>query len=324
MYKLRSAGGRFLAGGVILLLTMLSGAEVGAQTPPGTWSMKAPRPDITNEAQAVAIGGKLLAPGGSKMGKSNTRLDEYDPETDRWRSRADMPQPLDHIAVAVVNGKLYGFGGFAGTIHAGSSDAALEYDPAADTWRRLKPMKGPRAAAGAAVIGGKIHVIGGRVRDHELLATHEVYDPATGNWSEAAPLPLARDHLAVVEADGKIHVIGGRIRTNDDNVDNHDIYDPATNSWSSGPPLPTARSAMGAALYKGVIVVNGGERRASTFDENEGFDVKTGRWATLAPMPGGRHGHGVAVIGNGFYAVGGALQPGGTGITDQLVMFTLP
>src|SRR5213082_3714974 len=107
MYKLGSAGGRFLPGGLILLLSMLSGAVVSAQTPPGTWTVKTPRPDITNESAAVAIGGKLLAPGGSKQGKSVTRLDEYDPATDRWRLRADLPQPLDHLGVAVVNGKLY-------------------------------------------------------------------------------------------------------------------------------------------------------------------------------------------------------------------------
>jgi len=67
--------------------------------------------DTTNEVAAVAIGGKLLAPGGSKQGKSLTRLDEYDPVTDRWRERAPLPQPLDHIGVAVVNGKLYAFAG---------------------------------------------------------------------------------------------------------------------------------------------------------------------------------------------------------------------
>src|SRR5437899_8125538 len=196
--------------GLLAALAVGGAAPAHAQNaPPGTWTVKAPRPDITNEAAAVAIGGRLYAPGGSKQGKSMTRLDEYDPATDRWRERAPLPQPLDHAGVAAVNGKLYAFGGFAATIHQGSADVALEYDPAADAWRRLKPMRGPRGAPGAAVVDGKIHVIGGRLRD-QLLATHEVYDPATATWSEAAPLPLARDHLAVVAAEGKIHVIGGR------------------------------------------------------------------------------------------------------------------
>lgn len=314
-----------LMAGTIAFSGLVVAMPVAAQpAPQGVWTVKTPRPEITNEAAAVEIGGKLLAPGGSKQGKSMTRLDEYDPATDRWRVLAAMPQPLDHIAVAVVNGKLYGFGGFEATIHKGSSDVALEYAPTADAWRKLKPMKGPRGAAGAATIDGKIHVIGGRVRDHDLLATHEVYDPASGTWSEAAPLPLARDHLAVVAVDGKIHVIGGRMGTPDVRTGQHDIYDPATNTWSSGPSLPTPRSAMAAVLYKGLILVTGGEIRAGTFKENESFEVKSGRWLTLAPLPEGRHGHGGAVVGGNAYFVGGALKPGGGGVTDQLLRFSLP
>ena len=58
--------------------------------------------------------------------------------------------------------------------------------------------------------------------------------------------------------------------------------------------------------------------------ENEGYDLKTKSWVTLAPMPEGRHGFGGDVIGSNAYFVGGSLKPGGGGITDQLIMFTLP
>jgi hypothetical protein len=40
--------------------------------------------------------------------------------------------------------------------------------------------------------------------------------------------------------------------------------------------------------------------------------------------PAGRHGFGGAVIGSNAYFVGGSLTPGGGGITDQLIMFSLP
>src|SRR6185295_16999147 len=103
-----------------------------------------------------------------------------------------------------------------------------------------------------------------------------------------------------------------------------DIYDPATNTWSAGSALPTPRSAMAAELYRGLIVVVGGETRAKTFTENEAYDVKNGRWVTLAPLREGRHGHGVALLGDSLYFVGGALGPGGRDVTDQLIMFTLP
>jgi hypothetical protein len=319
-----NATSAILAAGLLLGLAA-AGAPAAAQpAPPGTWTLKAPRPEITNEAAAVTIAGRMIAPGGSRDGNSLTRNDEYDPATDRWRALAPLPAPLDHLAVAVAGGKLYAFGGFIGTIHRGSSDSALEYDPVADRWRLLAPLKGPRGAASAAELGGKLHVLGGRLRDHELLNRHDVYDPATGTWSEAAPLPLARDHFAVVAVDGRIHAIGGRMASPDENTGRHDVYDPATNAWSEAPSLPTPRSAMAAVLYRGMILLAGGEVRSGTFRENEAYDLKIGKWLTLAPLPEGRHGHGGTVIGDSVYMVGGALKPGGGGVTDQLLMFTLP
>ena len=85
------------------------------------------------------------------------------------------------------------------------------------------------------------------------------------------------------------------------------------------------RSGVAAVLYKGMILVLGGELPPNhTFPENESYDPASDRWVALAPMPAGRHGFGGAVIGSNAYFVGGSLTPGGGGITDQLIMFSLP
>jgi N-acetylneuraminic acid mutarotase len=103
------------------------------------------------------------------------------------------------------------------------------------------------------------------------------------------------------------------------------VYDPATDKWTSAAPLPTPRSGLAGAYYHGMILVLGGELPPDhTFPENEGFDPKTDRWTALAPMPHGRHGFGGGTIGDNAYFVGGSLEPGGGGITDQLIMFHLP
>ena len=57
---------------------------------------------------------------------------------------------------------------------------------------------------------------------------------------------------------------------------------------------------------------------------NEEYDPASDRWRERAPLPAGRHGFGGAVIGANVYFVGGSLTPGGGGITDQLIMFSLP
>jgi len=131
--------------------------------------------------------------------------------------------------------------------------------------------------------------------------------------------------MAVVAVDGRIHVIGGRLASAAERTGQHDVYDPTTNSWSSAAPLPTPRSGVAAALYKGMILVLGGELPPDhAFPENEAYDVLRDRWVALAPMPAGRHGFGGDVIGSSAYFVGGSLTPGGRGITDQLIMFSMP
>jgi N-acetylneuraminic acid mutarotase len=131
--------------------------------------------------------------------------------------------------------------------------------------------------------------------------------------------------MAVVAVGGKIHAIGGRLAGPADRTGQHDVYDPARDTWTSAAPLPTARSGVAAVLYQDMILVLGGELPPNhTFPENEGYDGKADSWITLAPMPAGRHGFGGAVIGSDVYFVGGSLTPGGGGITDQLIKFSLP
>ena len=88
--------------------------------------------------------------------------------------------------------------------------------------------------------------------------------------------------------------------------------------------MPTSRSGLAYALYQGMIVVLGGELPPNTFAENEAFDPKIGRWRTLSPMPAGRHGTSATVIGKNLYIAAGSLKPGSTGVTDQLIVFTMP
>jgi hypothetical protein len=311
-----------------VLVALSAGAPARAQAVgPGTWTAKAPMPEgVRGEVAAVVFENKLYAIGGNVDNNAVARNEVYDPATDRWRSLAPMPVARDHLGLALVNGKIYTFGGFVKTVHEGAGTDVFEYDPASNTWRARAPLKSPLGSVGAAVIDNKIHVFGGRGLDKVTTTTHSVYDPATDKWTNAAPLSKGRDHMAVVAAEGKIHVIGGRFTSPVDRTDMHEIYDPATDSWSTAAPLKTPRSAVASALYRGMIVVDGGEWPPDnrTFTENEGYDLKTKAWVSLAAMPLGSHGFGAGVIGPNLYFAGGSTKPGGGGLTDRLLMFTLP
>jgi N-acetylneuraminic acid mutarotase len=309
------------------LIAVAASAPVQAELLAGTWAVKAPMGEgVRGEVAAVAYQDKLYAIGGNVNGNSVPRNEVYDPATNTWRSLAPMPIARDHLGLALVNGKIYTFGGFTKSVHENAGTDVFEYDPASNTWRSRAPLPRPLGSVGAAVIDGKIHVFGGRGLDKVTTTTHVIYDPVADTYKNAAPMSKGRDHMATVVVDGKIHIIGGRFTSPVDRTDMHEIYDPATDTWSTAAPLKTPRSAVAGALYHGMIVVDGGEYppENKTWTENEAYDLKSKTWYTLAPMPKtGSHGFGAVVIGPNLYFVGGSTLPGGSGLSDRLLMFTL-
>ena len=106
------------------------------------WVTAAPVPQGAEEVYGIAAAGKMyvfggLAPGWRAMGMTL----EYDPASDRWTRKKDMPAYHHHVALAQIDGRIYMFGGFRlpekGQATWLPVDNAWEYDPAKDTWRAL-------------------------------------------------------------------------------------------------------------------------------------------------------------------------------------------
>lgn len=298
------------------------------------WTTAAPIPQGAEEVYGIAAGGKMyvfggLAPGWKAMGMTF----EYDPPTDRWTKKKDMPAYHHHVALAQLNGRIYMFGGFTlpekGRANWIPVDNAWEYDPVKDTWRALPPLPTARGSANALVVNGRIHVIGGAAFPKGLeenpppsrntaVGTHEVFDPASGTWSRRADMINARNHAAAGVIDNKIYIAGGRAGSvfigQSSNIDLVEEYDPATDAWSLRPPMPTPRSATAWGVYNGRLYVAGGELRHrdiwGTYTAVEAFDPKANTWARLPPMPLPRHGLAGDFIGNRFHLVSGSVQSG--------------
>jgi hypothetical protein len=89
----------------------------------------------------------------------------YDPATNTWTRRADMPTPRNHAAVGVVDGRIYMIGGRSGSVfipNATNVDIVEEYDPAKDLWTLRQPMPTPRSASVWGTHNGRIYVLGRR------------------------------------------------------------------------------------------------------------------------------------------------------------------
>lgn len=307
------------------------------------WGRLAPIPEPAEEVYGIAAGGKLyvfggLAPGWTPMGMAY----EYDPDSDQWTKKKNMPLASHHVAFAELNGKIYVMGGFVKPEKGPTAwvpiNNAWEYDPAKDTWKALAPLPTKRGSPNAAVVGGKIYVIGGAsmhpgsketavhpARPHRALGTNEVYDPKTNTWESRQSMPTARNHAAVGVVNNKIYIIGGRIGaaliTRASNTDIVEEYDPATDQWGAlKAPMPTPRSAVAWGTYKGKIYVAGGEERVKpwhrTFRAVEAYDPRTNTWSILPPMTFPRHGLAGEIVNGKFHLVSGDAASGGAPGTE--------
>ena len=101
----------------------------------------------------------------------------YDPKTDTYSQKKNMPTPRYAFQTFLVNGKIYALGG---SNEWGTSLTKVEvYDPATDTWETKPKMPKYVAWFAGAVVNDKIYVIGG-TPDWGMTSYHSVweYDPA--------------------------------------------------------------------------------------------------------------------------------------------------
>jgi N-acetylneuraminic acid mutarotase len=106
------------------------------------------------------IGGKLYAVGGRfNTFEYNTNLvDVYDLAANTWSSVKPMPTARSGSAVAVLDGKIFVFGGER---LGGTFNQAEVYDPSTDVWAELAPMPMSVHGTGAVTFGETIYIPGG-------------------------------------------------------------------------------------------------------------------------------------------------------------------
>ena len=124
----------------------------------GTSSWRGVAPALTRRASATGgvIDGKLYVAGGRSVDgrgrlTNSAALECYDPDADRWATLAPMPQAQGGLAGAVLEGKLYVFGGeqFA---PPKVYPEVWAYDPKHDRWEAAAAMPTPRHGLGAVTL----------------------------------------------------------------------------------------------------------------------------------------------------------------------------
>lgn len=288
-------------------------------SPPPAWAVRAPMSVARSRLAVAAVNGKIYAIGGESPGSAMAAkgqepsgpevemagvldyigaVEEYNPTTNAWTTKAPMPTPLSNIAAGVINNKIYVPGGYDGT----TDSAALQiYDPALNSWTTAAPLPVARSGPAVAVAGGKLYVFGGKAGSSYLNTCYR-YDPATNSWTQRASMTYARAWAAAGVVNGKIYVVGG---IDDSSEFNYvEEYDPVTDRWTTKAPLSVPRGGPGAAGVGDYLYVVGGGW-TGYLNSAERYNPATNTWETIDSMNIGRRTLGLADLDGKLYAVGG-------------------
>ncbi|MHC4521355.1 MAG: LamG-like jellyroll fold domain-containing protein [Planctomycetota bacterium] len=271
-----------------------------------TWTQMADMPTPRWNLATGVVDGKIYAMGGEPSepyeipGDLLSIVEEYDPATDTWTRKADMPTETVPIDATVVDGKIYVIGG------DGIGRRVIMYDPASDTWTQKADMPTPRFAHATCAVDGKIYAIGGSALwDYIGERTVEEYDPVTDTWARKADMPFGVWGLRAIVVNGKIYALGGRPGLTA--IARVQEYDPATDTWTLKTNMPVATSQMGAVVLGDKVIVVGGwlSSMALPYSAIQMYDPETDTWSIKGDAPFLRAGLSAEVVNNRVYAIGG-------------------
>ncbi len=128
------------------------------------WQAAAPMPNPRNHLSGAAVNGLVYAIGGQYGHDAGVQdqkfLDVYDPTTDTWTRKADLPSARSHFepGTMVHNDKIIIAGGRRGGFFF---DDVTEYDPATNQWTERCELPGNLLAPVAKVFGDRLIVANG-------------------------------------------------------------------------------------------------------------------------------------------------------------------
>ncbi len=270
-----------------------------------TWKTHKPLPTGRLHPTVAVVRNKAYVIGGGESSHFNGGLktnEEYDPATDTWTQKADMPTGRGWVPWVVINQVIYVAGGVKDQNNLANLEA---YDPSTDKWSVLAPMPQASSASWAIPYNGKGYFFAGS------SGATQIYDATANKWSVGAAVPggAGEDHC-VAEVDGRLYVIGGAYAGGPDRVAMR-RYDPSADTWESLAQVPSGGVTDGWAYVAGhSIYVWGGwdsyDRRLRVFDtDSQTWSVRD-NFITPLQASTGYNRFKIALLNGRAYFLGGA------------------
>ena len=239
-----------------------------------TWQRCTDMPTPRTSARAAVVNDIIYVFGGYS-GKDNlgvnlkypVHVEAYDPATDTWTRKADMPVSRVEFDLGVDAGRVYLIGGSTGfgAGHEMRTARVDVYDPTTDTWATVSNMPTRRDGMDVAVVNNHIYALGGLGWPQTpnapgpFLTVIEAYNMITHQWERDKDMLNLRVGFSTVVVEDDIYLIGG-VGWEDGHQKyfaSVDVYHPQTLSWSAISSLPVPVVPFRAVAVNGNIYVLG-------------------------------------------------------------------
>jgi N-acetylneuraminic acid mutarotase len=282
----------------------------------GSWETKKPMSTARGSLGVAVVNGRIYAIGGyteggkwSAAGGAVGTNEEYDPTTDTWTAKTQMPTPRADFAIAVYQNKIYCIGG---RTNDDATNVTEVYAVATNTWKTEASMPTARYGLQANVVDGKIYLIGG----YPIGNLNQVYDPAADSWTTKASMTTGAYSYASAVVDNKIYVVGGGSELPIIWSNLNQIYDPETDTWSMDASAPSSVYLGAAGATTGVMApkriyvigVDAYNGLGAPSSLNRIYDPQNDNWTFGAQVPTSRLNFGIAVVNDTVYVIGGFLH----------------
>ncbi|HVZ40567.1 MAG TPA: kelch repeat-containing protein [Candidatus Kapabacteria bacterium] len=229
------------------------------------------------------LNGKFYIVGGvSYSGTTRTfpaSVLEFDPATNAYTPKANMPIPVCGFTGATVGGKIYVMGGIAPSGTSFTFPTTIQvYDIATNTWSQ-SPNDAPYSViyGSATSVGSDIILVGGADAGQNFTVTQNAYkgtvSPNGIVWSQLPDYPLPALSVAGGSLANKPYFAGG-LDQNDQPIRNSYVWDNASSSWKGGYGLPIALGNVSELPTDGtsLFYVSGTGGNKKTFKLSPGAD----------------------------------------------------
>uniref|UniRef100_A0A665VI42 Si:ch211-63p21.8 n=1 Tax=Echeneis naucrates TaxID=173247 RepID=A0A665VI42_ECHNA len=243
-----------------------------------------------------------------------------------WRRLSEIPDmPKFRHGVAVMEAKLYVFGGCYFYAKDNIMKTAYSYDPLQDGWRRLTDMHEFRSNFSVVANEKRLYAIGGDKEINTNVDSVEMYNPDTDSWSQRssisdgifisggfnckyvclpslllyhpergttylADMANERAQHCMEALRGRLYVSGGVCNLREFYTDQQacEVYDPVTDSWTAFASLPVPHVGAASAILEEKIYILGGYCQDDYSESGlvHRFDPGRQQWENMGKLPG--------------------------------------